>query len=384
MNLLQHYNLFTLLLLAYGNDKGPPYTVNRKASILIQLHTNWRVSMQTRDAYYDNAKFLLIFLVVFGHLIQSFIHDSKFIFSLYTTIYSFHMPAFILIAGYFAKGFQKKGYFLKIAKKLIGPYLLFQGIYSVYYFFLQDKSAIELDPLNPQWSLWFLISLFCWNAMLYLFTKWKPVYSILIAFGLGIAIGYISEISNYLSLSRTIVFFPLFLIGYYFQKDHFSKLQTNKVKIVSFFILVSTFLVVYLLPELEYRWLFGSKPYEALDYGMGGGLVRFLIYGLTLLTTLSFLAIVPKQHTFFTKWGTRSLYVYLLHGFFIKYFRNSDLADNLHGFQELYLLILFSLLLTIVLSSNLIKTITQPIIEFKLPSYKNMMKYNDNQLRKGN
>ena len=100
--------------------------------------------MKTRDAYYDNAKFFLIFFVVFGHFIQSYIHEDQLIYTLYTTIYTFHMPALILISGFFAKGFHKKGYLKKVAKKLIIPYLIFQGVYSLYYFFIHEQKVIEL------------------------------------------------------------------------------------------------------------------------------------------------------------------------------------------------------------------------------------------------
>ncbi len=51
---------------------------------------------------------------------------------LYKFIYTFHMPAFILVSGYFAKNFKRKGYVKKLAVKLIIPYLIFQGIYSVF------------------------------------------------------------------------------------------------------------------------------------------------------------------------------------------------------------------------------------------------------------
>ncbi len=80
----------------------------------------------SRDSYFDNAKFLLIFLVVFGHIIRSYIHDNDALLHIYKFIYTFHMPAFILISGYFAKGFNRHGYVKKIAWKLIVPYLIFQ------------------------------------------------------------------------------------------------------------------------------------------------------------------------------------------------------------------------------------------------------------------
>jgi fucose 4-O-acetylase-like acetyltransferase len=327
--------------------------------------------MKTRNAYYDNAKFLLVFFVVFGHFIQSYIQQDQLINTLYTTIYTFHMPAFILISGFFAKGVHKEGYLKKIAKKLIIPYLIFQGIYSLYYFFIHEHKGIELDPLNPQWSLWFLISLFCWNVMLFLFTKWKVSTALFISVALGIVVGYFDEINNYLSLSRTFVFFPFFLLGYYFEKDYFEKIREIKFRYIALIIMISIFAAFYLLPDFDYKWLFGSKPYDALNYSLlNGGIIRLGVYCLTLLATLCFLALVPRQRYFFTKWGTSSIYVYLLHGFFIKYFRNSELESILNNSEQIIIFIILSILLIAFLSSKLIRKISQPFIELKLSFFK--------------
>lgn len=322
--------------------------------------------MNSRDAYYDNAKFLLIFLVVFGHFIQSYIHDDKWIYSLYTTIYTFHMPAFILISGFFAKGFHKKGYLKKITKKLIVPYLIFQGIYSIYYFLIYDKNSIEIDPLNPQWSLWYLMSLFCWNVLLFLFAKWKTPVSLLIAGAVGIFVGYFEDINSFLSLSRTFVFFPFFLLGYFFKKEYFEKFCTMKLRMVSIGTLIALFTAILLMPEMDYKWLFGSKPYNELDTGhLNGGVIRLGVYCITLLAIFSFLSLVPRKKYFFTKWGMSSIYVYLLHGFFIKYFRSSELEGLLNATEQIIILTVISLLLIAFLSSKLIRIIAQPFIELK-------------------
>ncbi|AGK54148.1 acyltransferase family protein [Bacillus sp. 1NLA3E] len=341
--------------------------------------------MKTREAYYDNAKVLLIFLMVFGHLLQSYIQENKFIFALYTTIYLFHMPAFILISGYFAKGFRQKGYLLKITKKLIGPYLIFQGIYSFYYYFIHEKDEIKIDPLVPEWSLWFLVSLFCWNIMLFLFTKWKARYGLLLSVCLGVVVGYFNGINDYLSLSRTLVFFPLYLLGFYLKREHFLKIRDIKIKLISLIILLSILLAFYILPEFNYKWFFGSKPY--IDFhvsGINGGIVRLGVYMLTLLTTLGFFAFVPRKNFFFTKWGTRSLYVYLLHGFFIKYFRNSGLEELLNEPGQVFVLIFLSLLIITILSSNVIKAIAQPFIELKMSALKNYVMNFTNNLKEVN
>ncbi len=322
--------------------------------------------MKTRDAYYDNAKFFLIFLVVFGHFIQSYIFEEKWIYTLYTTIYTFHMPAFILISGFFAKGFHQKGYLGKLTKKLIIPYLIFQGIYTIYYYFILGDSGIELDPFNPQWSLWYLISLFFWNVMLFSFAKWRAGISLFLAVALGVLVGYFDEINSYLSLSRTFVFFPFFLLGYYFKKEYFDKFRSMKLSIVSILVLVCIFVGYYLMPDFDYKWLFGSKPYaELVSSQMMGGLIRLGIYAITFLAIFSFLSLVPNNRYFFTKWGMSSIYVYLLHGFFIKYFRNSELVGTLNHNEEIMILSLITILLIAFLSSKLIRSMAQPLIELK-------------------
>lgn len=54
-----------------------------------------------RNYKYDNLKALLIFLVVFGHVLESVPGEYRRI--IYLTIYTFHMPMFIYISGYFSK-----------------------------------------------------------------------------------------------------------------------------------------------------------------------------------------------------------------------------------------------------------------------------------------
>ncbi|MGE6755384.1 acyltransferase family protein [Rossellomorea sp. NPDC071047] len=325
--------------------------------------------MKQRDYYFDNAKFILIFLVVFGHLIRSYIESDPFILSLYKTIYTFHMPAFILVAGFFAKGFYKKGYIQKLAKKLILPYIVFQLIYTVYYYFLYQKSTFEIDPLNPHWSLWFLISLFCWNALLYVFIKWfkfKPGLGLAIAFSIGLLVGFADVISNYLSLSRTFVFFPIFLMGYYLEKEHFEYFKTSKARIVAGTLFILVFLGMYFIPEFSDKWLLGSKPYGEFEGNNTISLaVRAFVYMLNVVMIFSFFTFVPTKRQFFTKWGKNTLYVYLLHGFLIRLFRESQLKDTIDPTTSLLILLGVSLVLTMIFSTKFFTSITQPIVEFK-------------------
>ena len=62
--------------------------------------------MTKREYRFDNAKFILILLVVFGHILEHF--QGRYVPGIYRTVYLFHMPMFIFISGYFAKFDRKK------------------------------------------------------------------------------------------------------------------------------------------------------------------------------------------------------------------------------------------------------------------------------------
>jgi fucose 4-O-acetylase-like acetyltransferase len=69
----------------------------------------------TRILYIDILKLFAIFLVIWGHAIMHFQpdYDQSYIFQ---TIYSFHMPLFMMMSGYFATSSMNlpaKEFFLK-------------------------------------------------------------------------------------------------------------------------------------------------------------------------------------------------------------------------------------------------------------------------------
>jgi len=330
--------------------------------------------MKKRDSYFDNAKFFLIFFVVFGHLIQSYIQHQDSIYALYKTIYVFHMPAFILISGYFAKGFRKKGYTVNLIKKLLVPYIIFQGVYALFYYYILNYQTIHLDPLDPQWSLWFLLSLFFWNLLLRPFSKFKPFIGLTIAFSLGIIVGYFDFISNYLSLSRTFVFFPFFLLGFHLARDQM-KVNTNIImRSLSVMIFSTVFLFFYFNHEVDYQWLLGSKPYSEMEHvSYISALKRGYIYILSIITTFSFLILVPRKKYFFTSVGKYTLYVYLLHGFFVKTFRSSQLTELLPDVQAIWLLAVVSLILTFLLTNKIVLSFVQPFVEMQYTQLKHLL-----------
>ena len=60
---------------------------------------------KTRDSYFDNLKTILIFLVVLGHF-TNLNNSVPLMGAINNVIYSFHMPIFIFISGYFSKSIK--------------------------------------------------------------------------------------------------------------------------------------------------------------------------------------------------------------------------------------------------------------------------------------
>ncbi|GEN57055.1 putative membrane-bound acyltransferase YkrP [Halolactibacillus alkaliphilus] len=313
-----------------------------------------------REYFFDNARVILIFLVVFGHVIQSSTGDSKVMMALYQSIYLFHMPAMIFVSGYFAKGIWDKRYIINLIKKIIFPYIVFQLLYNMYNLYSGDaiKSVFE-----PNWSLWFLLSLFSWHMLLIFVKKLPAKIGMILAVGVGLGVGYIDQIGHVYSLSRTCVFFPFFLLGYHMDKAwlfHFmDKLSVKKAS-------VCIGVVVMLHVRLDYpvSLLFGSSSYQDLGYLGEGFVYRLLSYLGAVLLTYLFFVIVPRREVTYSKIGEQTLYVYLLHGAFIQLFRRQDWF-HVDGLFTLVIALLVSGVIVLFLSSKYVTTLFKPVIEFK-------------------
>ncbi|HHV38870.1 MAG TPA: acyltransferase family protein [Tepidimicrobium sp.] len=318
---------------------------------------------QRRDDYFDNAKFLLILLVVFGHLLQPFTKYSRWVYDLYLLIYSFHMPTFIFISGYFADSFIRKDKPIRDSfYKLIVPYIIFQWGYSFYYWLIGINDSFSFGLLVPNWSLWFLVSSFFWRISLYFFSEVKPMTGICISILGSLLIGYVPFIGRELTLQRTFVFLPFFIIGYHIKEDRIHLFRKSKWKRWFSAALPIIFLIIHCIPDINGYIFFGSKPYEDfLDIAEFGAVIRLFSLTLGIVGIVGFLSIVPVEKQFFTRWGQNTLVVYLFHGFFVRGLRALQFSEYISSSYShiivLFALLIGSFILTIFLAS-------EPIVKF--------------------
>ena len=319
-----------------------------------------------RSAYFDNAKAILIYFVVLGHLLSGYLRANEYLDTLYLVIYLFHMPAFILISGHFSRKIKTLEDVKKLIKTLLIPYVIFQLIYSFYYMKV-FSDPIEFTLFEPRYALWFLLSMLLWKVMLSIFGNHKAM--IVVSIILSLFIGYISEVNEWLSLSRTFFFFPFFLMGYYVNRTTFEKLK-NKWNIrIAFIGSMLLIVFVYLFGDVRWReWFYGRMPYEDIYYNIFDSAVvtRLVIYLLMIGSVYLFLTLVPAKERWYTAIGEKTFSVYLLHLFFIRAFKESRLYIWIGQTGNFVVLTLIAFAIVYMLSRRWVWRVTKPILTISI------------------
>ncbi len=309
---------------------------------------------ETRNYRIDNIRFILIFLTVLGHLLlldRGIVNRM-----IIRIIYSFHMPAFLFIMGMLAN-FNLKKYL----KGLIFPYILFQIAYILFNRWLFFPESVYSETFSiqfstPFWLLWYLFTAAVYYLPVPAFSKLQTKYFpalFAVSFVLSILVGYVSSVGYFLSLSRTIVFLPFFILGFFFKKrtpgsaGQDRNRSTNRLLPVLITIPIIVFEFIFIKNNVTLGVFYGSFGYSASNTGAGLR-VSFLITAV-LWILLLFTVIPNKQIPFVTRVGSYTLPVFLLHGFIIMILRK---VSFFHFTEPVNLLIslLFSISLVFLFS----------------------------------
>ncbi|GAA0084505.1 acyltransferase family protein [Clostridium sp. CTA-7] len=266
--------------------------------------------IKERNYLLDNLKVILIFFVVFGHVIEYYIKDNDILMSIYIFIYIFHMPLFIFISGYFSKNFYRMK--RKSIRNLLIPYIIFNMIWYLAVYIGTKKAMFSV--LYPGWTLWYLLSLFFWRITLKYIIKFKHI--LLVSFIIGILVGLIPSVGSVLSFSRTIVFLPFFLMGYYTKEEHLEKIKTfNKgfsIVGISIFLVLAVYIVKSNL--IDYKFLYNSYSYSALEISLfKGTLFRIFFYMSAIIFSICVINLVPKKEKFYSNIGKATMNIYVFH-----------------------------------------------------------------------
>jgi fucose 4-O-acetylase-like acetyltransferase len=273
--------------------------------------------IRSRSLWLDNAKAILIVLVVWGHLIEQVALLGGTTKAVFSAIYVFHMPAFVVICGMVSRADTGRASLAEMARRLVLPLVVFQILYWPVLGLLAPHKVGGI--LTPHWILWFLASLMAWRLMLPLFVQLR--YPVVVAVGITLAAGYIGLIDQTLSLSRTLFFFPAFLFGHLHGRVVVEQLRTRKRLCALAFAMICLGAAWIFAHGASVKPLFGSQPYAAMsDHPGAQALIRLLAIAFGLTASVFFLALVPDKATLLSRVGRQTFSVYLWHGFIVVLF----------------------------------------------------------------
>lgn len=227
-------------------------------------------SISNRIIYLDVVKFLAIWMVCIGHS-YSLVDMSK-ASILYNWIYSFHMPLFMMLCGYFSLKSYDKPIVLFLKQKstqLLLPTVTISILSIVVCFLIDSPNVAIVARSEAIGGMWFLRTLFFCFVYTYLFKRfgWKDFYT---ALG-SIVLALILPHGYFLQFNWMLIFFWLgYFLRYY--REFYVK---NRAFITMFSLLVFILLCVHESPKvLTYHILFFTpwQIFSQLFSGVFGSL----------------------------------------------------------------------------------------------------------------
>ena len=320
---------------------------------------------KSRDYLFDNYKALLIFLVVVGHFVGPSTKYNDFLLVLKWFIVSFHMPAFVFVSGYFSKRALPLS---TIVQRLLVPYLVYEIFYTLLYTVVLHKKT-SLLFLEPKFTLWYLLALCFWRIITP-YVKKIPHYMIFAVIA-GLLIGYSKLNDGFLTIPRTLVFYPFYLAGTSFERESLTKLRNRKGIVISFFCIITLMIFLGFLAlssDVPMQIFYGRYSYHTMKQGMLEGLLwRIGAYLIGILWTFALMILMPEKKLCFSYIGTRTMAVYLFHGLTYTYLNSATgILKNLNTPLETTAILAGCAALTVFFAFKPFTTFTNKICNLKI------------------
>lgn len=326
--------------------------------------------LRQRDYMFDNLKAFLIVMVVFGHLMERFAGQQNYFWTtVYTFIYSFHMPLFVFVSGYFSKNADKcrknafDGLFLVFILANF-CWKLFMGLVN------KDLNVMTeiINIFQPGWTLWYILSLFWWRLLLKDLRRVRFIFIIVLV--LGIAAILIPNGSGYMAVRRTISFLPFFLAGFYMTPQRVAKLRSIKgARIIGVAVVAIVLVLCYANSRLElipYDTFYHDKSYLSFD---GIDRYKMMIYNAVtyfaaFVMIAALLMATPGKRRWYTKIGYNTLPAYLGHSYIVYLFMIVTKDIRLFHNQYFYTAVsaVLAVLIVLLLSWKPVRTFFTDVI----------------------
>lgn len=325
--------------------------------------------MAKRIEKWDILKFILIFFVVMGHLIDNIYVKTDWMKSMFLFIYTFHMPVFIFVSGLFSKKTVNQ----KRYDKIIG-YLFMYFISKIVIFIARLISYGELSfsAFTEGGLPWYMFAMFVFSLVTIAVRNIDPKYIFVFFIVLSCVVGYDSKLGDMLSLPRLFVFYPFYFAGYCLEPNKVVRfLNKRYLRIISAVVLIILAVVVFVWVDSCY-WLrpliTGRHPYSRLGNNADfGALYRLAYYIIAFVVGAAVICLTPNKlgNGTVARLGSRSLQVYVLHYFFIHLY-GGFVGTNLFPNHPAIVIISLSVIITLLCSMKFWEPVFDKIFNPKL------------------
>ncbi len=268
-----------------------------------------------RDPWFDNAKMLLVILVVVGHswmlVPQSDLRDH-----LYDFLYAWHVPAFVLVTGYLSRSFAwTHPRMWQLLRTVAVPYVIFECALALFRVHVGGERLEDLFT-DPHWPMWYLSALFFWRLLTPVFRDLRGGLALAVAISLGAGL----YAGDTLDMARVLGLLPFFVLGLKATPERLAVLRHGGVRAAGVVVLAGIWLATTWTDRwastewLYYRALYADVATSDLD-AVG---TRAVLLVVGTLGALAFLSLVPRGGGWFARMGAWTLVVYLFHGFVVK------------------------------------------------------------------
>lgn len=312
---------------------------------------------ESRTAKWDNLKFILIYLVVLGHMLYPFRNESELVKGLYLFIYLFHMPLFIFVSGMFSKTIIRKRQWERVISYLL-LYNFIRALDTLGTY--AHKGKLELNFFETNGPDWYAMSVFIFLIITIIFQEVKPVYLLAAALMVGLIAGCTDVPGSLLSYMRSCVFYPFFLLGFYTDRKRLENFGRLDIRMIAGIVVIGLLIFFIAKGADYYSYIHLFKAKRAYDE-MGveeyqGILLRGMQYIAAFGVGLMVLLAIPDEKSVFSDIGKRTLPVFVWHYLFLKIFwgfSGKNVVMSLFPDTYLVVLILMCMLLILFCSSHL-------------------------------
>lgn len=270
-----------------------------------------------RIYYWDNLKGLLILLVVLGHYVEYAMTARPWLSRVWTAIYSFHMPAFVLVSGYFL-GKSRKDPVERIPR-VVGLYVLMAALYAVRPLLYGNGLSIQLA--SPKYGCWFLLFLTYGYVLAHFLNRGRDRLIFAGTLAAAMLIGFDTSVGRPWGIGQSFYFMPYLIGGACFDLDRAIDWSRKHRWIAGTgFVLIQ----IGLYFAQNTAW-FNRKIFRGIEnFGelaanpVLGAVGRGAGYVIATVLVICLMGFVSREKTVLAGIGRHTLAIYLVHTFMIK------------------------------------------------------------------